>query len=145
MGYLVSVVGGGQLARMMAEPAAALNIELRALVEAADGSAAQVIPDAPVGAPGDLEAMRALTRGADVLTFEHEHIPPEVLATLADEGVDIQPTAAALAAARDKLHMRRVLSEAGVPCPRWVAASSLQELRDFGDDVGWPIVVKVPT
>lgn len=145
MGYLVSVVGGGQLARMMAEPAAALHIDLRVLVEAEDSSAAQVIPNAPVGTPRDLEAMRALTQGANVLTFEHEHIPADVLNTLAAAGVNIQPPARALTAAQDKIHMRKVLSQAGVPCPRWTAATSRQELRAFGDTAGWPLIVKVPT
>src|SRR5699024_2316637 len=135
----VSVVGGGQLARMMAEPAAALHIDLRVLVEAGDSSAAQVIPDSPMGTPGDLEVMRALTRGANVLTFEHEHIPAGVLNTLATEGVDIQPPAGALAAAQDKIHMRTVLSQAGIPCPKWTAASSREELRAFGRATGWPI------
>lgn len=145
MGYLVSVVGGGQLARMMAAPAAALNIDLRALVEAADGSAGQVIGASSVGAPADLEQMRELTRGADVLTFEHEHIPPGVLTALAEDGVNILPGPAALAAAQDKIHMRRVLSAAGVPCPAWTAASTAEELREFGNRQGWPIIVKVPT
>lgn len=145
MGYLVSVVGGGQLARMMSQPAAALHIDLRALVEADDGSAAQVLPDSPVGLPADLDAMRHLVRGADVLTFEHEHIPNDTLAALANEGVNIQPNAQALAAAQDKIHMRRVLSEAGVPCPKWTSATTADEVRAFGDDAGWPIIVKVPT
>ena len=45
----VAVIGGGQLARMMAEPAAALGIPLRLLAEAEGVSAAQVIPDHEVG------------------------------------------------------------------------------------------------
>lgn len=143
MGYLVSVVGGGQLARMMAEPAAALNIDLRALVEAADGSAGQVLPGAIEGLPSDLESMRTLTEGADVLTFEHEHISSDILASLPD--VSIQPPPQALRAAQDKIHMRTVLTEAGVPCPRWIAAQTVDEILEFGNDIGWPIIVKVPT
>ena len=46
---IVAVIGGGQLARMMAEPAAALGIPLRLLAEAEGVSAAQVIPDTPGG------------------------------------------------------------------------------------------------
>lgn len=145
MDCLVSVVGGGQLARMMAEPAAALNIGLRALVEAPDGSAAQVIPSSTVGSPGDLQAMREIARGAGVLTFEHEHIPAGVLQTLIDEGINVQPGPDALAAAQDKLHMRTVLTRAGIPCPRWARATSIDEVRDFGREAGWPVVVKVPT
>lgn len=145
MGPVIAVVGGGQLARMMAEPAAALQIRLRALVEAADGAAAQVIPDADVGDPRDLDTLRALVEGADVLTFEHEHVPGDHLRALAAEGVSVQPGADALACAQDKLHMRTRLGELGVPCPRWARVESAAELRAFGDEVGWPVVVKTPT
>lgn len=145
MGPVVAVVGGGQLARMMAEPAAALQVRLRALVEAADGAAGQVLPDAPVGSPKDLAALRALVDGADVLTFEHEHIPAEHLRALAAEGVSVQPGADALACAQDKLHMRTRLTELGAPCPRWARVTSAAELEAFGAAVGWPVVVKTPT
>ena len=51
---------------MMAEPAAALGIPLRLLAEAADVSAAQVIPDHTVGDYRDLEVLRAVSRGCEV-------------------------------------------------------------------------------
>ena len=145
VGPVVAVVGGGQLARMMAEPAAALQIRLRALVEAADGAAAQVLPDSPVGSPRDLGTLRALVEGADVLTFEHEHVPGDHLRALAAAGVSVQPGADALACAQDKLHMRARLGELGVPCPRWTRVSTTAELAAFADEVGRPVVVKTPT
>ena len=61
----VAVIGGGQLARMMQESAVALGINLRALVEASDGSTGQVTVDKAVGEPADLDAVRALIDGAD--------------------------------------------------------------------------------
>ncbi|CAM3787091.1 5-(carboxyamino)imidazole ribonucleotide synthase [Occultella aeris] len=144
MGPVVAVVGGGQLARMMAEPAGALQIHLRALVEAADGAAAQVIPDAPVGAAGDLEAVAAVAAGADVLTFEHEHVPQDLLTRLIADGVNVQPGPGALRHAQDKIVMRTRLTELGVPCPRWAAVATPEELTSFGDRVGWPVIAKVP-
>lgn len=144
MGPVVAVVGGGQLARMMAAPAAALKITLRALVEAGDGAAGQVIPDAPVGAANDAAALRTIVAGADVLTFEHEHVPGELLAALEADGVAVRPGRTALANAQDKVHMRRTLTNAGVPCPQWAQVRSVGELADFGDRAGWPIVLKKP-
>jgi len=144
MGPVVAVVGGGQLARMLAAPAAALTINLRALVEAGDGAAGQVIPDAPVGAANDAAALNQLVAGADVLTFEHEHVPGELLAALEADGVAVRPGRTALANAQDKVHMRRTLTNAGVPCPQWAQVRSVGELADFGDRAGWPIVLKKP-
>lgn len=144
MGPVVAVVGGGQLARMMAAPAAALKINLRVLVEAEDGAAAQVLTDTPVGAADDEAAVTQITTGADVLTFEHEHVPHRILANLQQAGVAVRPGPAALRAAQDKIHMRERLSELGVPCPRWAAVDSVAALQAFGDEVGWPVVLKRP-
>ena len=40
--------------------------------------------------------------------------------------------------------MRERLTELGVPCPRWVRASTAAEVTAFGDAVGWPVVAKTP-
>ena len=54
----LAIIGGGQLARMMAEPAAALGLPLRLLAEADGVSAAQVIPDQLLGDYRDLDVLR---------------------------------------------------------------------------------------
>lgn len=143
--WTVAVIGGGQLARMMSEAATALDIRLRALVEAPHGSSGLVIPDAPVGAARDRAAVGRVARGADVLTFEHEHQDGEFLRELAGRGVSVQPSADALTYAQDKLSMRRRLAEVGVECPRWAEVRTAEELTAFGDATGWPVVVKTPT
>jgi 5-(carboxyamino)imidazole ribonucleotide synthase len=139
---VVAVVGGGQLARMMQQAAIGLGVHLRVLVEAPDSSAAQVVPDAPVGLPADRRAVRALTAGADVLTFEHEHVPTPILSALEAEGTTVRPSGEALLHAQDKIAMRRHLTALGVPCPAWTEVTTTQELAEFGSRVGWPVVAK---
>ncbi|NMR20848.1 5-(carboxyamino)imidazole ribonucleotide synthase [Cellulomonas fimi] len=156
---VVAVVGGGQLARMMSPAATALGVHLRALVEDAASSAAQVVPDALVGAASDEAAVRALVDGtsgdgsagrgdpaaaepADVLTFEHEHVPNALLEQLVAEGHPVRPDAAALVHAQDKIVMRRRLTELGVPCPRWSELPDHAALEAFLASVGGTAVVK---
>ena len=139
----VAVIGGGQLARMMQESAIALGINLRALVEAEDGSTGQVTVDKSVGEPGSWEDVAALIEGADVLTFEHEHVPDPVLRQ-ASSRVSVQPPADALRYAQDKLAMRERLGAMGVPCPAWARVDDETALEEFGARVGWPLVVKTP-
>ena len=140
---MVAVVGGGQLARMMQESAIALGIHLRALVEADDGSTGQVVVDSTVGEASDASAVRGLSEGADVLTFEHEHVPQDVLAALSSD-LPVNPPAGALLYAQDKLAMRERLGALGIPCPRWARLDTPQDLQHFGDEVGWPVIVKTP-
>lgn len=151
----MAVIGGGQLARMMQEEASALGVHLRALVEAPDGSAAQVTPDAPVGRADDAGAVRDLLqpkRGeqpqdladAAVLTFEHEHQDHALLQQLAAQGVSVQPSAQALLYARDKLEMRRAMTRLELPQPAWSPVSQPAEVLEFALRHGWPVVLKTP-
>ena len=141
---LVGVVGAGQLARMMHAPATALGVGLRVLSEAPDASAALVVPQAPPGDHTDLDALRRLAADCDVVTFDHEHVPPEHLRALEAAGATVRPGASALLHAQDKVVMRRRLSELGVPCPRWAQVGDADALERFGAQVGWPLVLKTP-
>jgi len=141
---VVGIIGGGQLARMCAAPAAELGLTLSVLAEAPDASAALVVPSAPVGAHSDVDAVLAFAAECDVVTFDHEHVPADVLAALADAGVVMHPTPQALVFAQDKLEMRERLTALGVPCPRWARALTVDEVTAFGDEVGWPVVAKTP-
>jgi 5-(carboxyamino)imidazole ribonucleotide synthase len=128
----VAVVGGGQLARMMAEPAAAMGIPLRLLAEAPGVSASQVIPDHVVGSYTDLSTLRAVVDGCRVVTFDHEHVPTDHLRALAGEGVAVRPGPEALVHAQDKLVMRAALDRLDVPQPRHRAVTSVADVVDFG-------------
>jgi 5-(carboxyamino)imidazole ribonucleotide synthase len=138
----VAVIGGGQLARMMAEPAAALGIPLRLLAEAPGVSAAQVIPDHTVGDYTDLATLRAVTNGCEVVTFDHEHVPTEHLHAL-ESDLAVRPGPDALVHAQDKAVMRERLAALGVPCPRNALVSSVAEVEAFArSSGGWPCVLK---
>lgn len=141
---VVGIVGGGQLARMCQPPAVALSTTLSVLAGSTDESAALVIPDAPIGSADDLDAIRRLAARSDVVTFDHEHVPADVLAALERDGVPMHPAPAALRFAQDKLAMRRRLTELGVPCPRWSIARTAEAVVAFGGDVGWPLIAKTP-
>jgi 5-(carboxyamino)imidazole ribonucleotide synthase len=141
---VVGIVGGGQLARMCQPPAVALSVTLSVLAESEADSAAQVIPDALVGAHDDLEAVRRLAERSDVVTFDHEHVPAEVLTALAADGIALHPSPDALRYAQDKVAMRTRLSELGFPCPRWTVARTAADVTTFGDEVGWPLIAKTP-
>jgi len=140
---------------MMQEEASALGVHLRALVEAPDGSAAQVMPDAPVGRADDAGAVRDLLQpkqgeqpqdlaDAAVLTFEHEHQDHALLQQLAAQGVSVQPSAQALLYARDKLEMRRAMTRLELPQPAWSPVSQPAEVLEFAVQHGWPVVLKTP-
>ncbi len=142
---MVGVAGGGQLARMMQPPAAELGIRLRVLAEAPDVSAAQVVPDSPVGDYRDEATMRAFASSVDVLTFDHEHVPGPILRGLVDDGFAVHPGPDALAHAQNKLLMRQRLTELEVPGPGWRQVRDWDDVLRAADELGSSIVLKTPT
>ncbi len=140
---VVGMVGGGQLARMTQEAAVALGIQLRVLAEGPTVSAAQAVADAPVGDYRDPETVRRFAADADVVTFDHEHVPTELLRALESEGVKVRPGADALVHAQDKAVMRQRLDTIDAPAPAHQVVASKAEVDDFAKRIGgFPIILK---
>lgn len=139
---VIGVVGGGQLARMMIGPALEMGVDLRVLAESEAASAR--LAASAVGDYREVEVVLDFAREVDVLSFDHELVPDEVLAELRRAGVNLQPTPEALRFAQDKLAMRRRLAELNIPQPAWQAVHSGGELDAFIRQHGGSAVVKTP-
>jgi 5-(carboxyamino)imidazole ribonucleotide synthase len=129
MSPTVGVIGGGQLARMMIPPAVALGIDLRVLAESAGESASLAVTT--VGDYRDVATVLGFASGLDVLTFDHEHVPQEVIAAVVASGIAVYPPPHALLYAQDKLLMRERLGALGLPMPDWARIESADELAAF--------------
>ncbi|UOQ59906.1 5-(carboxyamino)imidazole ribonucleotide synthase [Leucobacter rhizosphaerae] len=136
----IGVIGGGQLARMMVPPAIHLGLRISVLAET-EGSSAARAADA-VGDYRDPDTVYAFADTVDVVTFDHEHVPNEILLELERRGVAVHPRPEALQFAQDKILMRQKLEELGVPVPSWAAVSDEGELQAFLDAHGGRAVVK---
>jgi len=142
MALRVGIIGGGQLARMMIAPATELGIEVRVLAEAPGMSAS--LAATAIGDNRDADTVLAFARDVDVVTFDHEHVPQDVLAALVEAGVRVHPGPEALAVAQDKIVLRRRMAELGAPQPDWAAVADEEALQAFLDDHGGRAVVKTP-
>ena len=143
------MVGAGQLARMTHQAVIALGQSLRILADSPDDGAAVVASNVEIGDYRSLADLRRFAIGCDVLTFDHEHVPNEHLRALVADGVTVLPGPEALQYAQNKALMRARLTELGLPAPAWLDLSSSQDPRAaldaFGEQVGWPLVVKAST
>ena len=140
---VVGMVGGGQLARMTQEAAIALGIQLRVLAEGPTVSAAQAVADAPVGDYRDPETVRRFVAEADVVTFDHEHVPTDLLRALESEGIKVRPGPDALVHAQDKAVMRQRLDTIDAPAPAHQVVASRADIDDFAKRIGgFPIILK---
>lgn len=138
------ILGGGQLARMLALAAAPLGIECR-IVDAqvdgqAEGCAAQVAPfyQRDWSVPGALDDLLAW---ADVVTYESESIPVALLASIASQ-VPLYPPVRAQQLCGDRLIEKRTLSGLGIPVAPHREVSSFAELEQAVSALGLPAILK---
>ncbi|WP_344943638.1 5-(carboxyamino)imidazole ribonucleotide synthase [Actinomadura miaoliensis] len=142
---VVGMVGGGQLARMTHQAAISLGVPLRVLARDPGESAAQVCADVRIGDERSLDDLRAFAKDCDVVTWDHEHVPQELIKALEEAGTACRPGSDALLHAQDKLVMRERLSSFGAPCPAFSHVPSrapLAFLEAFAREHGWPLVLK---
>lgn len=140
----VLIIGGGQLARMMAQAAPSLGIELRVLASPSDTSVLN-LAEVVVGDYRNVNDVLQAAKGVDVITFDHEHVPRGVLEELLSAGHVLRPSPKSLELVQDKLHLREQLAKWGVPQPKWHGGpGNVKDMvRDFlRTGVAWPLVVK---
>ena len=139
-GPVLGVLGGGQLAQMMARAAKPLGISCIAIDPNPDACAAS---DAElwVSAYDNRETLLKLAERADVVTFEFENVPTSSLELL--EGrVRIDPNAEALRVSSDRIAEKRYFESTGVPIGPYREVSNAAELDVAVRELGLPAVVK---
>ena len=142
---VVGMVGGGQLSRMTHQAAIALGLSLRVLADATHDSAALVASNVVVGSHTSEKDLLAFAEGCEVVTFDHEHVPGDLIRAMEDAGHTVLPSSSALLHAQDKLEMRERLTSLGAPVPPFAAVESAADLSGFGETHGWPVVLKAAT
>jgi 5-(carboxyamino)imidazole ribonucleotide synthase len=128
---------------MSHQPAIGLGVHIRVLAQASTDSAAQVIHDVMIGEHTDRDAVLAAAVGSHVVTFDHEHVPLEILRELETTGHQVHPGSHALVYAQDKVLMRTKLDEIGVPSPAWAVVQTPHDVAKFAEINQWPVVLKV--
>ena len=136
----VGILGGGQLARMMALAGAPLGLRFLVMDSAADACAAQFVP--LLGADyRDEEALAEFARRVDVVTFDFENVPAESAQWLA-ERVPVFPNPRALAVAQDRLAEKSLFRELGIGVPAFAAIDTRDDLDRAARSVGLPAILK---
>ncbi len=136
----VGILGGGQLARMMALAGAPLGLRFLVMDTAADACAGQFAP-LLVGDYRDESALAEFASKVDVATFDFENVPAESAEWLASR-VPVFPNPRALAVAQDRLVEKSLFRELGIPVGAFADVGSLDALRSEVDRLGGACILK---
>lgn len=135
----LGVIGGGQLAWMMAAEAPALGLELIVQTPKKTDPAAAFATETILADIEDATATAKLAKSCQVITFENEFVDLLALGELEEQGVCFRPSLKTLAPLLDKYEQRCFLKDLDLPVPEFVAVDS----EDTLPQVEFPIVMKV--
>ncbi len=136
----VGILGGGQLARMLALAGAPLGVRFLVVDSLADACASQVAPLLQADWR-DFAALEALAARIDVATFDFENVPAETAQWLT-EHTAVYPNPRALALAQDRLAEKTLFRDIGLDTPAFAAIDSKAGLTRALEEIGYPAVLK---
>lgn len=138
----IGILGGGQLARMTAYAALRLGMQVHVLERTLGSPAGSIAHKEVDGVPDDHALLRSFAADCDVITLESEFINEEHLVEIERAGYTLYPSSACVGRIQDKLIQKRTLQEAGIPVAQFRAVASVDEAVTFGDEFGYPFVLK---
>ncbi|MEB3313112.1 MAG: 5-(carboxyamino)imidazole ribonucleotide synthase [Cyanobacteriota bacterium] len=141
----VGVIGGGQLAWMMAPAAQALGLDLVVQTPQPDDPAVAIAAATVLAGVADVAATATLAEQCEVITFENELIDCQGLQPLAQQGVRFCPSLAVLDLVLDKARQRQCFERLGLASPGYAileAGEDLACLTQRAEAIGFPLVIK---
>jgi len=136
----VGILGGGQLARMLALSGYPLGLEFVVLCPSADACAAPV-SEHLLADFDDADALHKLADKADVITYEFENVPAESVEYLSKNNT-VFPPPLALATGRDRLKEKTLFNQLGIKTAPFANIDSLESLQSACSEIGLPAILK---
>ena len=136
----VGVLGGGQLARMLALEGIPLGHRFTVL-EGAPDPPAGVASTVVAAAYDDPDGLAAVAAAADVVTYEFENVPAGSAAYLAAR-LPALPPPGALQVAQDRLAEKRMFHELGIPTAPFHPLDGPEDVEEAVAVTGLPAVIK---
>jgi len=136
----IGILGGGQLARMLALAGAPLGARFLIVDSLADACAGQVAP-LIVADWRDFAALEKFAARIDVATFDFENVPADTAHWLT-EHTRVSPNPRALGLAQDRLAEKTMFRELGLDTPAFATVDSREDLARAAGEIGYPSVLK---
>ena len=140
----IGIIGGGQLGLMIAEQAHILGAKTICLDPAPDAPAFKISNDHIVATFDDAQALEDLCRRSDVVTYEFENIPGDLLISL-EKTYNIKQGFRPLFDSQDRVREKTNARENGLTTPLFTEVNDIASLTEGVKKIGYPCVFKTRT
>ncbi len=140
---IIGILGGGQLARMLALAGHPLGLQF-IMLDPSEDACAGVVADQIQGRYNDIAKLELLAQKADVVTYEFENIPAAAVEFLAKK-VPVYPPLLALTTAQDRLYEKKLFRKLDICTPAFIPINNLEELQRALKEISYPAILKTRT
>ncbi len=140
----IGIIGGGQLAKMLAQAAYRLGLRVAIIEHGADSPAGRMTQLEFAAGWHCADALNAFAEASDIITLENEFVSPELLDSLAQRR-PVYPSPESVRRVRDKLVQKQTMAAAGIPTPAFAAVETPDDVLAFAHRHGFPVVLKSRT
>jgi len=136
----IGILGGGQLARMMAESAKSLGLEV-ICIDPDITCSAKFVTEVHHCDFSNIEKILSVFTDISYVTYETENLPIQHIEQLSNH-FPIYPGLSALQITQDRLYEKQLLNSLAIPTPEYFPVDSLNDLMNAVDILGYPCVLK---
>jgi 5-(carboxyamino)imidazole ribonucleotide synthase len=140
-GSTIGILGGGQLARMLALAAATLGLKCHVFAPETESPAFHVAATHTIAAYSDQVALSVFARAVDAVTYEFENVPVETVAFL-EKLVPVRPGSKALGVAQDRIEEKTLARQLGAMTADFSVVTTLDNLIAAVKKQGVPGILK---
>ena len=139
----LGILGGGQLARMMAFSCHSLGIEPYVVSDKANNPC-NGLSNILVSSYSDIPKIVDYLKNCTAITYEFENIPLDLVSALM-EGGKVSPSTKALSTTRERKVEKSFARDLGILVPDFLYAESPEELLEISKEFSFPAVLKTNT
>ncbi|KAF3978507.1 MAG: 5-(carboxyamino)imidazole ribonucleotide synthase [Methylococcales symbiont of Iophon sp. n. MRB-2018] len=136
----IGILGGGQLARMLALSGYSLGLEFIILDPSKDAGATGLGKHLQ-GKYDDPTLLAKLAEEADVITYEFENVSAEA-ASFLSQHTQVYPAPNALSIAQDRLQEKNFFHKLNIPTANFATIASLEDLQQAMTYIAYPAILK---
>ena len=140
-GSTIGLLGGGQLGRMFAIAARRMGYRVHTFEPSPDSPAGQISDREFNGSYADWDLLEAFVRSVDVVTFEFENIPAQVVDRIS-RSKPVHPRSEVLHICQNREREKNFLRDHRYPHAPFAVISNQEELDAALDSIGAPAVLK---
>lgn len=137
----LSILGGGQLGRMLIQEAINLNISCRVLDPDADAPCKELVHEFKQGSLADYDTVYQFGKNATHLTIEIEKVNVDALERLEKEGVKVYPPSRVIRLIQDKGTQKQFFKENDIPTAPFELINKKEDL--INTTIPFPYIQKL--